>query len=330
MLKSRSQKLLMVTLVFALMLTLIPTMPAFAEGETMTMKQLYYSVWPEYDKAPDVLVIYSGVFVNDTGAPFQGELRYKVPKNANINMVCETEKGMLCQKYVVDKDNPDYDVIVWKPSHPVEPGAEFPVMMEYYHQPFAAGSSPKAFTETFRPAFPVETLAVDIKAPTGASEIALTPEAQQTESDAEGFTSYYYQYTNLTNEDAFTFDVSYVRESNEPSVDPGTGQGAPQEDSSSQAGSTNTMVIVLLLVFVALLSVFLFIAINNNNKQNQNKGKGKKGNKGNQGKGGGKGASAKKSSGKTSAEEKRKLRKMLIDGKISEETYHQLLEEIDD
>ncbi|MBO8168607.1 MAG: hypothetical protein H0Z35_05370 [Thermoanaerobacteraceae bacterium] len=324
----RKKKLLVFALLIALIVALVPQVPVFAEEtKTMTMKQLYYSIWPEYDRWPDVLVIYTGVFVNDTGKPFDGELRYKVPKNAEINMVCETEQGMVCQKYIVEKDNPDYDVVVWKPSHPIEPGAEFPVMMEYYYRPFGS-ANPRQFTQTFRPAFPVENLTVEIKAPKGATEVSLQPEPAKTQGDDEGFTNYIYRYNGLTVEDELTFDISYVRESNEPSVKAETGQGnvAGGMQPVQAQSSVNSTIVILLVVFIALLAVFLFIAISNNNQKATQKSKSKKGGKKTKSLKGKQGGVSRKEV----AEEKRKLRKMLLDGKISEDTYKKLLEEIDE
>jgi len=273
-----------------------------------------------------VLVIYSGTFINDTDAPFDGDLRYKIPKNADINMVCETEKGMLCQRYIIDKDNPDYDVIVWKPSHPIDPGAEFPIMMEYYYKPFAAGSSPKAFTQNFRPAFPVTELTVEIKEPKDSSQVKLEPQAQQTREDGEGFSNSYYSYSNLTEEDALTFDISYVRESNTPSVDPDKPAASSQEGPSG--GTNSTVVIVLLLVFVLMLAVFLFIAVKNNNSSKNRKTK--KPSRQSKQQNNKKQQNVKSGTSNSIKNEKRKIRQMLIDNKISEETYKELLDDLEE
>lgn len=323
MLGNRFKRMLTAVLVISLFLSLISAGQSMAEERsTMTMKELYYSIWPEYDKSPEVLVIYTGTFVNDTGKTFDGELRYKIPKNADINMVCETENGMLCQRYIVEKDNPDYDVIVWKPSHPIEPGAEFPVMMEYYYKPFAAGSNPKAFTQTFRPAFPVNDLVVEVKAPKGASDFTLLPEAQYSQGDSKGFTNYYYQYKNVTEADVLTFDVSYVRESNKPSVTSNGGNQVAAQANYAQAGPANTTVIVLILVFILMLSVFLFLAVRNNKQTGKGKPARKQGKK--------QSKTGNSRSSKKIKDEKRKIRQMLLDGRISEETYKQLLEDLEE
>jgi len=318
-----------IILAIAVLFTIIPAVnPAGAAENNLTMKELHYSIWPEYDKSPDVLVIYSGTFINDTDAPFDGDLRYKIPKNADINMVCETEKGMLCQRYIIDKDNPDYDVIVWKPSHPIDPGAEFPIMMEYYYKPFAAGSSPKAFTQNFRPAFPVTELTVEIKEPKGSSQVQLQPQAQQTREDGEGFSNSYYSYTNLTEEDALEFEISYVRESNAPSVNPDAPAASAQEGSSG--GTNSTVVIALLLVFVLMLAVFLFFAVKNNNSSKNNKNKKSSRQSKQQPSKNKKQQDNKSGTTNNIKNEKRKIRQMLIDNKISEETYKELLDDLEE
>ena len=320
---TRTKRLFLFVLLIALTTMIFPQAPVFAESQSMTMDNLYYSIWPEYDRSPDVLVIYSGVFVNDTGKAFEGELQYNIPKGADINMVCETEQGMLCQKYEVKTDNPDYDVIVWKPSHAIEAGAKFPIMMEYYYTPFGA-ANPKQFTQVFRPAFPINNLTVEIKAPKESSGFSLSPEAEKTAGDDDGFTNYLYSFQNVTSDDVKEFEVSYTRESNEPSVKAEEVQQSTDNSQDQNQSSVNSTIIILLIVFIILLAVFLFIAVNNNNnKKSQQKGKknNKKGNK-TKAKGG--------VNKKEAAEEKRKLRKMLIDGKIGEDTYKQLLDEIDE
>ncbi len=321
---TRTKRLFFFVLLIAIATMIFPQVPAFAESESMTMDNLYYSIWPEYDRSPDVLVIYSGIFVNDTGKAFQGELQYNIPKGAEINMVCETEEGMLCQKYEVKTDNPDYDVIVWKPSHAIEPGAEFPIMMEYYYTPFGS-ANPKQFTQTFRPAFPVSNLTVEIKAPKGATGLTLSPEAEKTAGDDDGFTNYLYSFQNVATEDAKEFEISYTRESNEPSVKAEDVQQSTDNSQEQTQSSVNSTIIILLIVFIILLAVFLFIAVNNNNNNKKSQQKGRKNSK--------KGNKTKAKGGvnkKEATEEKRKLRKMLIDGKIGEDTYKKLLDEIDE
>ncbi|MBZ4686642.1 MAG: hypothetical protein PWQ96_1966 [Clostridia bacterium] len=320
MLKKEIKKLMLVTLVISILMTLIPVIPAFAEGEkTLTMKQLKYSIWPEYDRFPDVLVIYTGTFVNDTGEPFAGKLRYKIPKDADINMVCETENGMLCQRYIVEKDNPDYDVIVWKPSHPIQPGDEFPVMMEYYYKPFAAGTNPRSFTQILRPAFPVNDLTVEIKAPLGSGEVALLPEAMKTGTDSKGFSNYYYQYSNLTTDDKLQFSIAYSRDSSDPAVITNTEQGGQTSQPQIKEDSPlNSAIIVLFAIFIVLLTVLLYFAVSTNNRNRRAK-KGKKASK----------KSRKKDNVTSKKAEKRKLRQALLDGKISEETYKELLKDIE-
>ncbi|GAW93735.1 hypothetical protein [Calderihabitans maritimus] len=329
MVKSRIKRTIISILISVVMVSYFLT-PAVAEEKTLTMKQLYYSIWPEYDK-PQVLVIYTGTFVNNTGQPFSGELEYNIPKGAQINMVCETEKGMLCQRYIT-KDMGDYTKVIWKPSRTIQPGEEFPVMFEYYIDYLKGQGPEKSFEHIFRPAFPIENLSVEIRQPADSSNFKLEPEPQASQNDVQSgvqFTNYYYSFTNLTPEDQLTFKVSYTRETNKPSVTTNTNTNSGGQADTASVTPVNTTVIVLLAAFLIVLAAFLVYAINANragtaaqSSRSKSKKRGKSG------------PTGKKAGGSQDKEDlkkqKRKLRQMLLDGKISEETYQQLLAELEE
>lgn len=125
------KKLLAMTAFILVLAWVLAGMPevAGAQSPLLPMKQLELSIWPEYDK-PQVLVIYNGVLENNTGGPFAGEIRYRLPQGAQVNMVCELEKGMLCQPYDTVKRDDGTLEVVWKPSRTLQPGETFPVMFE--------------------------------------------------------------------------------------------------------------------------------------------------------------------------------------------------------
>ncbi|KKM11285.1 hypothetical protein SY88_09465 [Clostridiales bacterium PH28_bin88] len=314
-----------------LLFTLVPA--AFAEGETMTMEELYFSVWPEYD-TPDVLVIYSGTFVNNTGKDFQGEIRYNMPKGAKVNMVCETEKGMVCQKYVVETSNPEYDQVVWKPSRVIKPGEKFPVMFEYNYNTFSAPGERK-FTALFQPTFPVTDLSVEVKEPKNASGLRLSPASTATQQDGEGFNNYYYRYENVKPGDKIPFEVTYTRNETKPSVEKATGAGTAQPASTSGGSSLNSTVVILLVAFLAMLGIFMVYAMRSNQGGGSRNRSGNQKSRSHNRQVAAAQAETKNQRGKGSRsqavqEEKKKIRKMLLDGKISEETYRQLLAELDE
>ncbi|MHB1421050.1 MAG: hypothetical protein ACYCX4_15970 [Bacillota bacterium] len=339
----RTGKVLITLFIITLLMGLM-ALPALAEEESLPMKQLNYSVWPEYDTS-DVLVIYSGNLVNNTGKPFSGQITYRMPKEATVNMVCELEKGMECQKFEIIKSQPDYDEVVWRVSRTIQPGEEFPVMFEYNATPFQAAGE-RNLNVSFNASFPVEQLSVEIKQPLRSSNFTVDPKPQsQSQTDdsltSEKFNVFSYSYSNVKKDDKLNFNIKYTKGDNNPSVDKNTATptagGTTQQDGSTGKKIDST-VLVLVIAFIALLAVFIFYAMSSNRNQvpasrarkNQNqkqKAPSKPARPAN--------SSMQKSKARVAQEvtgqsEKKKIRKMLLDGKISEETYQQLMSELDD
>ncbi|MDA8235255.1 MAG: hypothetical protein M0Z31_10725 [Clostridia bacterium] len=119
------KKFISLLMALALVLLTVPLSPAYAAGD-MTMKDFSISVWPEYDD-PRVLVIYQGTFVNTTGAelPKNTEVKFNIPKGAEIGMACELVDGggHSCQPYKTD-DKGDYVQLSWKTTKALKAGVE--------------------------------------------------------------------------------------------------------------------------------------------------------------------------------------------------------------
>ncbi|MDN5348063.1 MAG: hypothetical protein PWP65_1627 [Clostridia bacterium] len=237
-----------ILLVLAALLVITP--PVQAAEESLTITDLQSAIWPEYDE-PRVLVLHNGTLVNTGREPFQSEIRYFMPKGATVNMVCETEKGMVCRPYEIDQSNPDFDVVSWKPSRSIQPGESFPAMYEYYYLRFSGGGK-RDFTVPFQSAFPVKRLRVEVKAPKGATSITLDPRPSRQTRDSKGFENYYYWYPKVETEERLVFRVAYTRDTAEPSVTPQASTSGPR----SQINKT-----VVLAVFIAALTVVLLLTI---------------------------------------------------------------------
>ncbi len=306
---------------------------ALAAPQGMGMEELFFSIWPEYD-TPDVLVIYSGAFVNNTGKTFTASdntLSYYMPKGAKVNMVCETEKGMVCLRYQVDTSNPDYDKVIWRPSRDIQPGEKFPVMFEYNFNTFTTTGERK-FTVPYQTPFDVKNLYVEVKQPLQSSNFQMTPASTFTEKDNQGFANYYLSFADVKAETKQSFDISYVRNELKPSVQPN--QGSAQV--GSEGGGFNSTVLILLIAFVGMLGLFLFYAMRT--PATVAVGKGGRTPRAERTKAtASKASGSAKPHGKTQSQpasaandEKRKLRKLLLDGKISEDTYRKLVAELEE
>jgi len=304
--------------VLSLFFTLSLSFPIWAAGGPV-FEQLYVDVWPEYNQN-NVLVSYNGVLVNNTDRPFQDELCYYIPSGAQISMVCETERGMVSQKYEV-RPGDGYDIIAWRPSRAINPGESFPVMMEYYYHPIE-GSGQRQITYHFRLPYAIENLSLAVREPLRATGFSLIPQAQTSWQDAEGFRQYGYQFNDWPAEEPLELQLTYSKPDNQPSIvsaPPAAPENGEERSGGTPLGDSAAIVLITVLAVLAVvLIVFIFRA---NGDSAPSAGKKHPGSKGGAG----------KSKAKVLAEsgsERKKLRRMLLDGKISEETYQELLEEL--
>ncbi|TDA68568.1 MAG: hypothetical protein D9V47_07350 [Clostridia bacterium] len=337
-----------IILVLAGLLAGVPEV-AGAQAPLLPMKQLDVSIWPEYDK-PQVLVVYNGLLENNTGQPFTGEVRYRLPQGAQVNMVCELEKGMLCQPYDTVKRDDGTLEVVWKPSRTLQPGETFPVMFEYYFQP-VSGAGARDLQVAYHEAFDVQSLQVSVQQPLRAENFKVEPGADfvsQEEVNGTQFTNHNYRLGQVPAGKELNFAISYSKPDDKPSVTAAAGNGgsaAPAGGAAEAAASPssfNTTVIIVLVAFVVVLAFFILYG-RQQTWQNQDRrgqkqspayaaGGSPKGSKKASGTSG-PGPKAAKGGGAVSGtiqEEKKKIRRMLLDGKISEDTYKKLLQQLEE
>ncbi|MBS4024357.1 MAG: hypothetical protein KGZ96_01640 [Clostridia bacterium] len=308
------------TLIVILALTFVLVAPSTALAQPLKANDLFVSIWPEYDE-PGVLVIYSGEVRNTSAEPFEGRIVLNIPKGvARAEMVCETEQGMLCLPFEI-KQMENYAQLSWIVSKPIQSGGVLPFMAEFYYNPFG-GDKNKSFTYEFIPSFDIDRIIFEVKEPFNAVDFKIEPAFDSVREDNFGFSTYRQTLFNLAQGESRAIFISYTRESNEPSIDRAlvTGPGVNQPNLGGGQQSMNSTTGILLVAFLGLMGFFLFYAINSANHGNKSDaketGKGKK-----------KVNSVRDS--KSSEDEKKKLRRLLLGGKISEETYKELVAELE-
>ena len=337
MLKNETKKIiiLITTLVFLTGL-LVPTGQVLAaEDQGITLKDFSLSVWPEYDKPkgwennkPAVLVRYEGKIVITGDQALTDKISFNVAENIQVNMVCETENGMACQPYTIDVVD-GKRVLSWKPSRAVNPGEEFPIMLEFYYNPIQVGQNgQKTIDFSFEPTYPVQNLTFDVKQPLKSTNFVLDPQPQKTGQDS-GFNVFASDYTSLKITDQVKARISYVKADNEASVN------FPEANQQTAGGSTEKFgtsnwskptVLIPMLIFLAFLAFLVYYGLAGkvSVKQSQ-RPKAKtvvKSVKSSRNLNNGAKSSA--------ALEKKQARQKLLNGEISEETYQQLIKEIDE
>lgn len=301
--------------IFILIFLLVLTAPAFG-ASTLPLKisTLDANVMPEYDTS-DVLAVYSVTFVNTSGQPYTDEIRFPVPKNTTNNVVKETSTSNDIHLEVKVEDKGDYAELVWKPSQPIQLNAAYPIHLEYYYNPLS-GTGNKSFTYQLRAIMPVDQAKVYVYQPLKAKNFKMEPAGQLAGQDNQGFQVYSVNYSKLNSGDKVDLKISYTKDDPNPSIQKPGGSPGP---AGNDGKLSNTAVIAITIFFAAV--VILAIKLFSGNSGTQK----------------GRNHSSKAVSYKTPKhkggqflEERKKLRQMLLNGKISEETYHKLVKELEE
>ncbi len=344
-----------------LSLLLILATPVYAEkASPVKISNLEINVMPEYDTT-DVLVLCTINFMNTTSQPYTGEIRFPVPKSTTNNIVKETNNPNDAHLAVRVEDKGDYAEFVWKPSQSIQPNGSYPIHLEFYYNPLP-GTGNKVFAYQFRAAQPVDQAKVFVLQPLKASNFKMEPAGQLLGQDSHGFQVYGLNSTSLKTGDKIDLKVSYTKDDPSPSVQKPS--GATGQPAAGQAGenqlSSATIIIPMVVFFLFIVIIAVRASRNRDNEEaavsprasnqksrganNKPAGSSRQNADSRLANGGGRpeagsrraAGSIRKATGggkpaytDRQVQEKRQLRQMLLDGEISEETYLELVAEIE-
>jgi hypothetical protein len=209
--------------------SLAPVTVASAAGNPapggLGIKTMDIHLEPEYDTT-DVLVAYDLSFVNGATAPYDGKISFHVPKGidpagpTNEVHICEakgSDKHAYCAPYGTETGQ-DYLTFSWSPSKPINPGASYPIYVEYYYNPLRVKETQRDIDFFFHPSYDVGQLSLTVMAPLRSSNLVLDPKPQQQGVDGQGFNYSTYRFENLRPEQPVSLKLSYAKADNRPSV----------------------------------------------------------------------------------------------------------------
>lgn len=308
----------------------ISTKTVFAETAKLEIVKTDINVMPEYDM-PNVLIIYSVEIKNTSDQIYSGEFVWNLPKSSTKYTVVDRSKGDNHVDTTL-KQGEKNNQIVWKFPTPLQPGEIRPVQIEYYFDNLQ-GNPDKTFVYEYIPEYQVVQALVTVFQPQKASNMSVTPDFGQPQSGYDGFTVFKKEYNNLKPTDSVLIKVSYTKSDPTPSVPP-LSEKKDQSTQSSQSllskVGSDAGVLFFIAAFVVVLGLISYKVINSKQTsekrsreadyqdefimdeeirrmQNSNN---------------------KQPSNRNLKAEKKKLREALLNGRISEETYHQLVAEI--
>lgn len=291
------------------------------ENNSLNIEDLTIQVMPELDfpsqwpeDTPSLLVGYYGLFVNNLNRDFTEYITMPVPlgfPNFRINMICETEKGMTCLPYTIDKEN---NTIKWKLSRTLKAGEKMPFMIEYYSSPFEPGESKRfKLSPVFNSA--INRITVDITHPARSTGFVMDPVPQNSITKNGSDHSILY-YTNLEAGETIDLTISYIKDDNKGLVLDNNSNNSniiqPKAE-TKPPGNTTLFIVIIISVTVAFLGLLIYLSSRTQSaSRRQNRKK----------------INSKHKITGTYESKKNKIRKLLLNDKISEKTYRQLLKDI--
>lgn len=211
--------------------------------------RLAVAVMPEYDQ-PRVLVSYYGELNADVSLPLAVSLR--IPADAAVEGACSIKSATeeyVCGEYSTEPDG-QYLSLTYEAVTPI-------LYVEFYYGS-TSGAGQRSLDFTLLPPYPVESLDLFVQEPRGATDFALSPAPAETLGD-ERFRHHSYNYQDLGADEPVSIQITYSRDTDEPSVAaPGT---AASGRNSSSAGIPAGPFFLLGAAGAAVLGLALYAAI---------------------------------------------------------------------
>lgn len=205
------------------------------------------SVMPEYDQ-PQVLVSYRGEFNSDISLPRQ--VRLRLPADATIEHVCSLKPPTdehLCQPYTAEPEG-QYLALSYETITPI-------IYVEFYYGS-VSGAGQRSLDFTFWPPYPVQSLDLFVLEPQGATDFTLVPAPADTVEE-QGFRHHTYTYEDLSEDKPVKIEMSYSRQTDQPSVPLRAAAAAGADDNG---GLPQGVILLLGLTGAAVLGFAFYSA----------------------------------------------------------------------
>lgn len=319
------------------------------QADQFPYKDIQIQVMPEFDypdnwpkDTPSLLVGQYGTITNQTGQDYDGKIEISVPtkgKNFQLYLVAEfpdQNKPEVQRPYDVDSEK---GLVSWKPAKAIKKGQTYRYVIEYYTNAINVKDQ-KSFTYNYTNQADIETLDVIFYAPMNAKNITLEPKAQNNAKNEYGEELYYYQYKNVKKGNSVTYNFSYKKDNNSSTLTAINNQQKKTQSNTDKKSGTATdqalngsgqrpiisiggASIIGFAIIVAGLFVFFGLRRKPKSAAKTHPSAASKS----------KQIAAKKTQAKkenklVNAEEKKELRKKLLNGKIDQETYEEEMKKL--
>lgn len=307
-------------------------------GSPLPIESAYVEISPEFSEPadwpadqPSVVIYIRLVLDNNTSEDYDGEITFSVPANSgqfSFLGVGEHEEGSEnaestpVESAVVDDVK---NTVTFTPTKPIKEGEKYDFSLSYVYNPITFDGTTKSFSYSITAPTAIDKLSFVIYTPTGATNPVITPETTTITPFDSGEIAYQYNFSGVKEGETFTFDIAYDKTdltTTEEAMNQGTTTDT-SEDSSS-GGMSNTAALMI-SVSIIIFGVLVFFGLRGRNSNGSNTRKSQSRNKvDSKLSKTSKPTKLSKSNVKTIKNvesEKKRLRKQLLAGEISQDEY---------
>ncbi|WP_045517562.1 hypothetical protein [Neobacillus niacini] len=347
MLKKRLLALFLITSFLASFI--IPN--AYAETtfqpEKFPYTDMQIQIMPEFDypegwakDTPSLLVGQYGTFTNKSGQDFDGKVEITVPANEKgfqaylVAEFPEDNKPEVQRPFDVDKEK---GVISWKPSKAIKNNESYRFVVEYYTSAVDIKDK-RSFTYEYSNPTEIGTLDVIFYAPMDAKEITLEPKAPNNTKSEYGEELFYYQYKDVKVGESYKYSFSYQKDGFKSTLDAINEKQPPNDENHTGVNGTATDQIsggsggdrpligiggaVVIGIAIIIAGVFVYLGLKGKSQSAPKTSSSKATNHHP------KKQVVKKENNSISVDDKKELRKKLLNGKIDQETYDEEMKKL--
>ncbi|WP_419956167.1 hypothetical protein ACN6MT_13230 [Neobacillus niacini] len=219
------------------------------QPEKFPYTEMQIQVMPEFDypenwpkDTPSLLIGQYGTFTNKSGQDFDGKVEIAVPAGEigfQAYLVAEfpeDNKPEVQRPFDVDKEK---GIISWKPSKAIKSNETYRFVVEYYTSAVEVKDK-RSFTYEYSNPTEIGTLDVIFYAPMEAKEITLEPKAPNNTKSEYDEELFYYQYKNVKAGESYKYTFSYQKDGFKSTLDAINEKQPPNDENHTSVNGTAT------------------------------------------------------------------------------------------
>jgi len=245
-------------LAIALLLIIANTSATFGLSAPAQLKTLKISVWPEYDKTNEVLIMFRGEL--PSGVQLPAKVKFLYPKTARLSATSSVNEN---DEFQYTKE--------WNSKKEADKGDFTELTYNVYFRTFQFEIYDQVNTQKdkrqygfpLKAVMDVNNLSVELQQPLRSNNFEASPKNTNTNTDDKGFKFQFYELGKIKAGEQKDFTATYTKSDNEPS----TKDGAPQPVDASQSAAVNTGAV--LITVGAAFAIFVLGAVVFTRKNNK-------------------------------------------------------------